>query len=125
MRLSAGLYLFCNAHCLTNTENRIQTKTGAIGKITAYFVSLPPETPGPYKQGYHYSTIRVREGSRDLSEMTDENVGLQEKKKNRGEKRQWVSGRVEGWSRWTPIHLVGADGYMSRGPGPAVSRLDG
>lgn len=47
-----------------------------LGKMTPNYVSLPIETPSPYKQDYYYSTIRVQERSRDPSEMTDENIGL-------------------------------------------------
>lgn len=61
--------------------------------MTLYYVSLPTETPSPYKQDYHYSTIRVREGSRDPYEMTDEDVGLWEKERER-KKRECVSGET-------------------------------
>lgn len=36
------------------------------------YVSLPSETQDPYKQVYHYTAIRVRDGG----EMTDERTGL-------------------------------------------------
>lgn len=93
-----------------------------LGKMTPYYVCLPAETPSPYKQDYHYSTIRVREGSRGPSEMTDENMGLWENKREEKRVCEW---KREWWSRWTLIHLVPADGYMSGGLGLAVSRCDG
>ena len=56
--------------------------------------------------------------------MTDENMGIWETERDREKKRECVNAR-ELWSRWTLIHLVPADGYMSGGLGQAVRNCDG
>lgn len=121
-RLSADLYLFCNAHYLTNTESMIRTKTGAIGGKSLPITYLSLLKPGPYKQYYHYSTIR--EGPRGPSEMTDENMGLLvgekgNKRENRGE-GEWSDG-AGGHSSILSLLMD----VWGGGRGLAVSRRDG